>query len=224
LEHLPTTYYGRNGPVGDVFAVAAARSDSQVGIVGLGAGTLAAYDVPGMAITYYEIDPVVVRVASDPTLFTYLADAPTKPAIVLGDARLSLRDTPDAIYDLLVLDAFSSDAVPVHLLTVEALTDALRTVRPDGVIAIHISNRYYDLSPAVSAARDRLGLVTLHRESHVGNNPQDPTELGARWLSATRDPAVAATLQTDGWTIVPPGDHPFTDDYSDLLRYLTLGS
>jgi hypothetical protein len=90
-------------------------------------------------------------------------------------------------------------------------------------MAIHISNRYYDLSPAVSAALDRLGLVTLHRGSRVGDNPDDPTELAARWVSATRDPAVASRLQADGWTTVPPGDHPFTDDYSDLLRYLRIG-
>ena len=118
-----------------------------------------------MSATYFEIDPVVIRVASDPAYFTYLADAPGAPEIVEGDARLSLASEPDAIYDLLVLDAFSSDAIPVHLLTVEAITDELRTLTSDGVIAFHISNRYYQLSPPIAAALSELGLTAVERAS-----------------------------------------------------------
>ena len=103
-------------------------------------------------MTFFEIDPVVISVAEDPALFTYLADAPRPPRIVEGDARLSLAAEPTAAYDLVVLDAFSSDAIPVHLMTVEAITDEVRTLEPNGIIAFHISNRYYDLAPAITAA------------------------------------------------------------------------
>jgi len=151
----PTTYYGTRGPAGDVFEIGADSSPvdpKRIGIVGLGAGTLAAYKDEWMTMTYFEIDPVVIRVAQDPDYFTYLSDAPGAPDIVEGDARLSLAKEPDNRYDLLVLDAFSSDSIPIHLLTVEAITDELRTLAPDGVISFHISNRYYQLAPAISAA------------------------------------------------------------------------
>ena len=111
-----------------------------------------------MSMTFFEIDPVVVQVASDPRYFTYLSDAPDdpgrrarrRPAVACGDE-------PTARFDLLVLDAFSSDSPPVHLLTAEAVADEVRTVKPDGLIAFHISNRYYDLAPAVAAAAAQQG-------------------------------------------------------------------
>ncbi len=143
----PATYYVEDGPIGDVFhrlralpapATGAGRS---VGLVGLGAGGLAAYSLAGDRWTYFEIDPVVVRVARDPAFFTYLRDAPARPEVVVGDGRLELERVADGAHDLLVLDAFSSDAIPVHLLTVEALGDAMRTVAPGGLLAIHVSNR-----------------------------------------------------------------------------------
>ena len=113
-------------------------------IVGLGSGALAAYGRAGDTFTYYEIDPAVARIASDPTLFSYLSDSAADTDIVLGDGRLSLERT-DEIYDVMVLDAFSSDAIPVHLLTAQAVQEYLRHLRADGVLAIHISNRYFDL-------------------------------------------------------------------------------
>ena len=135
-RNRPATYYVEDGPIGDVFRRlrelpgAAAGSGRSVGIVGLGAGGLAAYAQAGDAWTYFEIDPVVVRVAEDPAFFTYLRDAPARPEVVVGDGRLELERVADGAHDLLVLDAFSSDAIPVHLLTVEALRDAMRTVAP----------------------------------------------------------------------------------------------
>ena len=130
----------------------------EVGVAGLGGGALAAYVEPDMAMTFFEIDPVVVRVASDPRYFTYCpmrrsrpADRPRRrPAVARGRAGRP-RSTCS------ILDAFSSDSPPVHLLTAEAVADEVRTVKPDGLIAFHVSNRYYDLAPAVAAAaaRDR---------------------------------------------------------------------
>jgi spermidine synthase len=228
-RRIPGTYYGKAGPAGDIFAIgtdrpgASAAAPTRIGVVGLGAGTLAAYVNETMAMTYFEIDPVVIEVAEDPTLFTYLADAPTAPRIVMGDARLSLADEPDAAFDLVVLDAFSSDAIPVHLLTVEAITDELRTLAPGGIVAFHISNRYYDLAPPIAAALQRLGMVTLDRASSPPAASKDSTDSPSRWLVASRDPARLAAFEALGWRTAAPADHPFTDDYADLLTYLRLG-
>ena len=119
---VPTTYYVAAGPIGDVFTDVRARvGPATIGIVGLGTGTLAAYSVPGDELTYFEIDPAVVDLATSGGWFTYLADAPVEPRVVVGDARLSLQGEPQRTYDLLVFDAFSSDAIPAHLLTREAM-------------------------------------------------------------------------------------------------------
>ena len=220
-QRVPTTYYGTHGPAADVFAVGARTSavdPKAVGLVGLGAGTLAAYKDNWMTMTYFEIDPVVIRVAQDPSYFTYLSGAPGAPEVIEGDARLSLADEPDARYYLLVLDAFSSDSIPVHLLTVEAITDEVRTLVPDGVIAIHISNRYYDLAPAIAAALQDIGWTTLEREGQGGLDGEIPS----RWLAASRNLDHAAAFRALGWRDTIPADHPFTDDYADLLSYLRL--
>ena len=231
LRHTPTGYYARPGPVGDVFAIVndgggagGTGGPAAIGLVGLGAGTLAAYEEPGQSMTYYEIDPLVVRVAQDPGYFTYLSDAPTRPAVVLGDGRASLRLVPDATYDLLVLDAFSSDAIPTHLLTLEAFTDDRRVVRPGGLIVVHVSNRYYDLAPAVAAAGQRLGLTVLQRryapseaDGAVGASP-------SAWVAMTTDPATIAALRARGWeAVASAGVEPITDDRPDVLRFLHIG-
>jgi hypothetical protein len=221
-QRTPTTYYGSQGPAGDIFAIGADSSavdPKGVGIVGLGAGTLAAYKDNWMTMTYFEIDPVVIQVAQDPTYFTFLSSAPGAPDIVEGDARLSLASQPDGRYDLLVLDAFSSDSVPVHLITLEAIKEQARTVAQDGVIAFHISNRYYDLAPAIGAALDELGLIAVQR---VGDGSGDG-EIPSRWLAASRSPERLEAFRALGWQLATPADHPFTDDYADLLSYLKLG-
>ncbi|MEA2652903.1 MAG: hypothetical protein QOI37_130 [Chloroflexota bacterium] len=224
-RRTPQSYYVRNGPIGDLFALTsgsdAAKGRHDVAVTGLGGGALASYIEPGMTMTFFEIDPVVVRVASDPRYFTYLADAPEKPNVVLGDARLSLAVVPTASYDLLILDAFSSDSPPVHLLTSEAVADEIRTVRPGGLIAFHVSNRYYDLAPAVAAAVVGQGLTVLERWHAVGA-VHEPGETPSHWLAASRDAAMIDGLRADGWTPVVPASRPFTDDYADLLTYLHI--
>ena len=222
----PTTYYGTSGPAGDIFAVGAdssATTPKRIGIVGLGAGTLAAYKDNWMSMTYFEIDPVVIRVAQDPRFFTYLSGSPGAPDIVEGDARLSHADQPDGTFDLLILDAFSSDSIPVHLLTVEAITDELRTLSTDGVIAFHISNRYYQISPAIAAALDGLAVTTLERASSKADTANDESLLPSRWLVASRSDEHLDAFRALGWDDAKPADHPFTDDYADLLSYLRLG-
>ena len=223
---IPLSYYVANGPIGDLFRLSGERAGDgghlEVGVAGLGGGALAAYVKPNVAMTFYEIDPVVVRVASDPRFFTYLSDAVNRPAVVLGDARLSLAVEPTGRFDLLVLDAFSSDSPPIHLLTAEAVADEIRTVKPGGLVAFHVSNRYYDLSPAVAAAAARQGLTVLERW-HAVAAVHEPGETPSHWLAATGDPSSIARLRAEGWTDVAAADRPFTDDYADLIHYLRLG-
>lgn len=225
LRRRPQSYYVQAGPVGDLFATTNARTGGapRVAITGLGGGALAAYVQRDTQMTFFEIDPIVISVASDPRFFTYLADAPARPLIVEGDARLSLKDQPDGAYDLLMMDAFSSDSVPVHLLTAEAITEELRTLAADGTIVFHISNRYYDLAPPISAGIAAHGLTVLEK-SHSPGSVREPGETPSRWLAASRDEATVDALQAAGWNAITPGERPFTDDYADLLSYLHLGS
>nr|MCU0479534.1 hypothetical protein [Chloroflexota bacterium] len=231
----PATYYVEDGPIGDVFrllrasaspatgAVEGEAGGRSIGIVGLGAGGLAAYGEPGDAWTYFEIDPVVVRVAQDPAYFTYLRDTPSPPDVVVGDGRLELERVADGTHDLLVLDAFSSDAIPVHLLTVEALGDAMRTVAPDGLLAVHVSNRYYDLGPAVAAAARDLGLAALRRVYAPTPAGEEMGAIGSIWMVLARDPALLAPLAGTEWRPMDVGGiAPITDDRPDILRFLFL--
>ncbi len=222
-RRTPISYYGSDGPMGDIFAVGADSSavdTKRIAVVGLGAGGLAAYLDSWMSMTFFEIDPVVIEAASEPRFFTYLSDAPARPNIVVGDARLSIAEEPDATYDLLIMDAFTSDSVPVHLITVEAIRDAVRTLAPDGVIAFNVSSRYYDLRPSISAALAELDMTTLGKH---GAGSEDGTAYPSDWLAATRSSERLSAFQAHGWQVATPADHPFTDDYADLLSYLKLG-
>ncbi|HMC02861.1 MAG TPA: fused MFS/spermidine synthase [Cellulomonadaceae bacterium] len=225
MSRQPTSYYASSGPLGDVFAILGrTNANAAIAVVGLGAGTIAAYEQPTQTMTYFEIDPLVVRVATNARYFTYLADAPVRPTIVLGDARLSLRSVHDGSFDLVVLDAFSSDAIPTHLLTVEALADDRRVLRPDGVIAVHVSNRYYDLAPALGAAGERLGLTVLERRYAPTPSESAAGAAPSIWVVATGDPATADRFRADGWqATTDAGVVPLTDDHPDVLRFLDIG-
>lgn len=221
----PQSYYVAAGPVGDLFVVAdlAAHEGLEVGIAGLGGGALATYVGPTTDMTFFEIDPVVVEVASDERYFTYLADAPRRPAIVEGDARLSFEREPDDRFGLLIMDAFSSDSVPVHLLTTEAIAEQDRIVTPDGILVFHISNRYYDLAPPIAAGVAPTGRTVLEKR-HEPGDVREPGETPSRWLVAVGDPTTIERFRDLGWTPVSSSDRPFTDDYADLLRYLHVGA
>lgn len=158
-DQIPQSYYHPGGPFGDVFELPAARGT--VGVVGLGTGALAAYTEAGQEMVFYEIDPVMVDLAGERGGFSFLQESAGDVGIVLGDGRLSLADVPARAHDLIVLDAFSSDAIPVHLLTVEAVEIYLRALKSEGVLAFHISNRYLDLEPMLAGAADQLGLTGL---------------------------------------------------------------
>jgi SAM-dependent methyltransferase len=222
----PTTYYSRVGPLNDVFNDLRARTSNakvspRVGVVGLGVGTIAAYAQPGDDLTFYEINPAVVDIARNSAYFSYLSDAPVKPRIVVGDGRLSLADQPSASFDLLILDAFSSDTVPAHLLTREAIETYARTLRPGGVLVFHLSNRYYSLTGPVAATARAAGLDALTRgfTPDAAQIEQDGAT-GSRWLVAGT-PDDLARFAAAGWT-APTGGYTLTDDYSDLTRSLNL--
>jgi hypothetical protein len=224
-RRTPQSYYVRTGPVGDLFELMN-RGDGgtrHVAVTGLGGGALATYVEAGTMMTFFEIDPIVIDVASDPRYFTYLADAPVRPTIVEGDARLSLAEVPSGTFDLLIMDAFSSDSIPIHLLTQEAIADEIRTVARDGLVVFHVSNRYYDLTPPVAAAVEDLGLTILGKD-HAPGADQEPGETPSKWLAASANRETIAALRADGWQPVLAADRPFRDDYADLLRYLHLGS
>ena len=220
---IPTTYYVADGPLGQLITDVRDRTQTlRVGIVGLGVGTTAAYARPGDAFTFYEIDAAAVRIAQDPAYFTYLGDAAVPSRVVLGDARLSLADEPDGSFDILILDAFSSDAVPTHLLTREAIAGYVRTLRPGGVLAFHVTNRFYRLESAVVATAQAQGLGALVK----GYNP---TEEGLALRGALASAWVVAGPRTEmpryrglGWGDTVPGP-VLTDDFADLLRVFRLG-
>jgi hypothetical protein len=227
LRHVPGSYYAASGPLGDAFQLVRSRpgraAGRSIGVVGLGSGTIAGWARSDDRMTFYEIDPLVIRVASDPLYFTWLSDAAVRPEIVLGDARRSVAGVPSGTFDLLVLDAFSSDAIPAHLLTTEALADDARVLDRGGVLAIHVSNRYYDLAPAVASAARAAGLTVLQRVYEPTDAERDRGATPSHWLIATTEPGDAATLAAAGWEPVPTGVRPLTDDHPDILRLLRIG-
>lgn len=220
----PLTYYYKEGPLGQIFAtVAADRPMRNVAIVGLGTGATACYGRPDERWTYYEIDPLVQRIARTPQLFTYLRDCPPKLDIVLGDARLSLARAPDASYDLIILDAFSSDAIPAHLLTREALALYLRKLRDEGAVAFHISNRYLDLRPVLIAAATEARIPGVLGEKTIGTEDRVRLHYGSRWIVMAKKPSTLAGLvKLDEWDPLPssPAGRVWTDDYSDVLSVM----
>jgi spermidine synthase len=216
----PLTYFYRGGPLGDVLANVPRSPAGRVAVVGLGAGAIACYARPDESWTFYEIDPLVADIARNPRLFTYLSDCAPKTAIVIGDARLKLREASDAGFDLLIVDAFSSDAIPAHLLTREAVASFMAKIRPSGALIIHISNQFLDLAPVIAAIADDAGLAGF-----VGERAPDVSGMAklyseSRWVALARDPAVLSALgAVDGWNKLDaiPGARLWTDDYVDVL-------
>ncbi len=219
----PLTYYYRGGPISEtILATRAARGAlKSVAAVGLGTGSLACYREPGESWTFFEIDPEVVRIARDPQRFRFISSCAPDMPVVLGDARLTLGAS-NAQYDLIVLDAFSSDAIPAHLLTREAVAGYLARLKPHGVIVMHISNRHLELSNIVAAVGAAEGLVTLVKTDTSATSFAQDYKSNARVAVLARDPRdLAAIAQLPGWAhVTADGVRPWTDDYSDLVSAL----
>jgi hypothetical protein len=216
----PLTYYHRAGPAGDVMRL---LPHDRTAIVGLSAGSLAAYAGCGDDFTFFEVDPTVRTLAEDSGHFTFLPAARERGAkidIVLGDARLTLGDLPDHSLDMLVLDAFSGGgAIPSHLLTREAGQLYLRKLKEDGVIAMHVSNAYMDLRPVAAAlAADRRCACLMRCDTEVSPAEMAGGRLPSQWVVlAPKRAALQPLEQTGRWRAVPSHSRAWTDDYSDVL-------
>ena len=221
----PLTYYG---PMGEVFAsLPVARSTPDVAVIGLGTGSVACYGGPTQHWTFYEIDPAVERLAKDPRLFTYLRDCPPRSDVVLGDARRSLSGVAGGQFGMIVVDAFNSDSVPVHLLTREALALYLDRLADGGVIALNVTNRYLDLRGVVADLARDANLASLVRDAlHITDAEEDEGKAGSVWVVLSRGEAELAPLARDpDWVPFPdrPGAEVWTDDFSNLLGALKRG-
>ncbi len=214
----PTSYYGPDSGIGVVLRALEGGGPLRIGIVGLGAGTIAAYGRPGDQYAFYEINPLVIEVAH--RWFHYLGDSRAAIRIVPGDARLSLESEPARNFDVLAVDAFTSDSIPVHLLTLQAFELYFRQLQPRGVLALHISNRYLQLEPVVEAAAARL-----HKEAVLVINPDDHSRgiFESVWILVGDPAGFEARQQIEAaGDILPPrrGDRLWTDNYSSLFPLL----
>jgi hypothetical protein len=212
----PTTYYGRTSGIGLAIESAPARP-RRVGLIGLGAGTLAAYGRTGDVYRVYEINPEVFQLADSE--FSFLADSRARIERVLGDARLALeRESPKA-FDVLAVDAFSGDSVPIHLITCEAMDIYWKHMRPDGIVAFHVTNRFLALAPVV----EKIALAKGLHVAFVHDEPTDPGLRNTDWVLVARDPAVLARdpIRRASSDIAPvPGLQAWTDDYNNLFSVL----
>ncbi len=219
----PLAYYHRDGPLGQVFSAFGAGYFRTVGIIGLGAGAAACYARPGQDWTFFEIDPAVESIARDDRYFTYLRDCAPQARVILGDARLSLDRVPDGSFNLLVLDAFSSDAIPVHLLTREAFRMYRRKLAPGGVLMAHISNEFLDLEPVVgrlTAETLLFGVVQYYEETGTAEAGQ--LGFSSIWAVMARRPADIQPLAPDSrWLPLRGRTAPlWTDDYVNIIAAL----
>ncbi len=190
--------------------------------MGLGAGGMACYARPGERWTFYEIDPTVARIARDPRLFTYLRDCPGRYDVKLGDGRKSLERARPGQYGLIAIDAFTSDSVPVHLLTREALTLYMKRLRPGGLLLFNISNRFVDFEPVLGNLAGDLRLRCGIERLQVNDAQSERRWDSSTWAVMTRDPALMKRL---GWRACDrdPGAKVWTDDFSNVFGALRWG-
>ena len=219
-RRMLTTYYHEDSGIGAAIRSLGKRP-ARVGVIGLGTGTIAAYGRAGDVFRFYEIDTRVIRVAQNE--FTYLGDSKATIELVLGDARLALEREPPQGFDVLAVDAFSSDAIPVHLITREALGVYLKHVKPDGIVAFHVSNRFLDLIPVVARlAREHGAHVVLVRDDP--DEEEDPRRSRTDWVLVSRDASALkrkSIVERNAEPIEDKGEwRTWTDDYSNLIQIL----
>lgn len=223
----PLSYYSREGPLGQVLgAINRMGRVKSIGVVGLGVGAIACYRGPRQTMTYYEIDPVVEDIARDTRYFHFLEVCGESVEVIIGDARLSLARDPSRTYDLMILDAFSSDAIPLHLVTREAMALYLARINDGGYLIFHISNKFLDLEPVLAALIDDAGLAArIQEHSPVETEWQKPNYeidiiLGSKWVVIARTEQDLAILsENEAWRVLrrDPGQEPWTDDFTDVF-------
>lgn len=223
-ECEPLSYFNRRGPLGTVMESVDVPKDGQVAVIGLGAGSVAGYQRPDQAWTYYEIDPAVAAIAGDARYFTFLSRCAAHAEIVLGDGRRRIAEAADGAYHLIIIDAFSSASIPVHLLTREAIELYLRKLAPGGSIAFHISNRYFDLERVLGAAcRDTGAACVARQERGVEPDRAKRGHRASHWLVIAREEdGLGALRHNTRWHRVDgaAGFPAWTDDFSNLLGAL----
>lgn len=223
---MPTLYYAPSTPLGQVMQALQLRNDGRgvnVGVVGQGTGAMAGYKRAEDTLTYFEIDPAVDRLSRDPKWFTFISNCADGPVrTVLGDARLSMAHERAGSYDYLVIDAFSSDAVPTHLLTVEAIAGYLKLLKPDGVLLLHLSNRNLDITQPAQAAAVSLGVPYLHQIYAESPSAPDMAEASTEAIILSPTEAGLARFRADPrWAVLPDTPvKPWTDDYVNLFGSL----
>ncbi|WP_024299374.1 fused MFS/spermidine synthase [Methylomicrobium lacus] len=222
-EHAltPLTYFSRPGPIGQVFSVFDNVDQNwEIGVVGLGAGTLNCYAKPTQNWTFYELDPLVVEVASNPKYFTYISGCNPKVAMRVGDARLSLEKEPDQKFDLYVIDAFSSDSIPTHLLTQEAIQLYFQKLKPNGILALHITNRHLALKKVLADHAKQLHYDALLQE--FVPQQEIPLVAATDWVVMAKKPETLDPLRSSSlgkWQKLPItfGLKPWTDDFTNIV-------
>jgi hypothetical protein len=219
----PMTYYSREGPIGQAISqLPSIASRRQIAVVGLGVGTLSVYRSPGQQWTFYEIDPEVERIARADAYFSYMRVCGESCRVVLGDARLSLARAPRQEYGLIVLDAFSSDAIPVHLMTDEAVGLYLSRLAPGGALAFHITNRHLVLAPVLARLAGNHGLAARFQQHRA---TATPGQFSSDWMVMARSEGDLGSLATDPrWLTprIPDGTPLWTDDFSNIVSVLSL--
>jgi len=223
FDCVPTLYYAAATPIGQAATMVGQRGPARIGVVGQGSGAMATYKRTEDSMTFFEIDPMVDRLSRDPQWFSYISDCASGPInTVLGDARLTLAKEAPGSYDLLIIDAFSSDAVPTHLLTAEAIGGYLKLLKPNGVVLLHLSNRNLDITLPAIAAAQALGKPSLHQLYYEADDTPEMAEASteALILSPTAE-GLADFMADDRWnTPARTSVRPWTDDYVNLFGSL----
>jgi hypothetical protein len=220
----PLTYFHPTGPLGDVFATLPPRATRAVAVVGLGAGSIACYRQAGESWTFYEIDPAVVRIAQNQRYFTYLTECAPHARILVGDARVRLAEARKSEYQLIIIDAYSSDAIPVHLLTREAFELYLDKLAQGGMLALNISNRQLELKTVIGNVARDLGLAFRARDNlNLPAAEENRGKMPSQWMVIARSVEDLGELAVDPRWVVPqirPGTSVWTDDFNNLLSAL----
>ena len=215
---IPLASYHVPGPAGDVMKMLNGRPQQNVAIIGLGAGSLGAYANSNRHITFFELDPQVVDIAQ--SFFTYLRRCGNNCTTIVEDGRLAMRRAHSGEFDLLIIDAFSSDSIPAHLVSREAIQLYVSKLKPDGLLLFHVSNRYLDIQALVSAVLIDSGLVAFTRQ-----DPDDsiPGKSGSQYVvGATHEASLGAIPSNRNWRQIPraPDLRVWTDDYSDVITLI----